>query len=52
MVLKTIAKNDNRFHNNRPVTINSMFNEHSAVHLHSNPLQVIQVHGAAAPISF
>ena len=29
--------------NNRPVTINSMFNECSAVHLHSNALQVIRV---------
>ena len=33
----------NCFQNNRPVTINSMFNECSAVHLHSNALQVIRV---------
>ena len=42
----------NCFENNRPVTINSMFNECSAVHLHPNALQVIQVHGAATPTSF
>ena len=42
----------NCFENNRPVTINSMFNECSAVHLHSNALQVIRVRGAAAPTSF
>ena len=34
------------------VTINSMFYECSAVHLHSNALQVILVHGAAVPTSF
>ena len=50
--MKTIAKYDNCFQNNRPVTINSMFNECSAVHLHSNALQVIRVHGAVAPMSF
>ena len=52
MVLKTIAKYGNCFQNNRPVTINSMFNECSAVHLHSNALQVIRVRGAVAPTSF
>ena len=52
IVLKTIAKYGNCFQNNRPVTINSMFNECSAVHLHSNALQVIRVRGAAAPTSF
>ena len=36
----------NYFQNNRPVTINSMFNECSAVHFHSNALQVIRVRGA------
>ena len=34
---------DFRFQNNRPVTINSMFNECSAVHLPSNALQVIRI---------
>ena len=34
------------FQNNRSVTINSMFYECSAVHLHSNALQVIRVRGA------
>ena len=33
--MKTIAKYGNCFQNNRLVTINSMFNECSAVHLHS-----------------
>ena len=42
----------NCFENNCPVTINSMFYECSAVHLHSNALQVIRVRGAAAPTSF
>ena len=42
----------NCFENNRPVTINSMFNECSAVHLPFNALQVIRVRGAAAPTSF
>ena len=42
----------NCFENNCPVTINSMFNECSAVHLHSNALQVIRVRGAAAPRVF
>ena len=42
----------NCFQNNRSVTINSMFYECSAVHLHSNALQVIRVRGAAAPTSF
>ena len=41
IVLKTIAKYGNCFQNNRSVTINSMFYECSAVHLHSNALQVI-----------
>ena len=41
--MKTIAKYGNSFQNNRPVIINSMFNECSAVHLHSNALQVIRV---------
>ena len=41
IVLKTIAKYGKCFQNNRPITINSMFNECSAVHLHSNALQVI-----------
>ena len=40
------------FQNNRSVTINSMFYECSAVHLHSNALQVIRVRRAAAPTSF
>ena len=52
IVLKTIAKYGNCFQNNHPVTINSMFNDCSAVHLHSNALQVIRVRGAAAPTSF
>ena len=52
IVLKTIAKYGNCFQNNRPVTINSMLNEFSAVHLHFNALQVIRVRGAAAPPSF
>ena len=52
IVLKTIAKYGNCFQNNRPVTINSMFKECSAVHLPSNALQVIRVRGAAAPTSF
>ena len=42
----------NCFQNSCPVTINSMLNECSAVHLHFNALQVIQVCGAAAPTSF
>ena len=52
IVLKTIAEYGNSFQNNRPVAINSMFNECSAVHLHSNALQVIRVRGVAAPTSF
>ena len=50
--MKTIAKYGNCFQNNCPVTINSMFNECSAVYLHSNALQVIRVCGAAAPRVF
>ena len=42
----------NCFENNCPVTINSMFNECSAVHLHSNALQVIRACGAATRIIF
>ena len=34
------------------VTLNTMFNECSARHLHLNDLQVIQVRGVAAPTSF
>ena len=49
---ETIAKYGNCFQNNRPVRINSMFNECSAEHLHSNTLEVIRVRGAAAPTSF
>ena len=50
--VETIAKYGNCFQNNHPVTLNCMFNECSAVHLHSNALQVIQVCGAAVPTSF
>ena len=52
IVLKTIAKYGNCFENNRPVTINSMFNECSAAHLPFNALQVIRMHGAATPTTF
>ena len=52
IVFRTMAKYGNCFQNNRPVTINIMFNECSAVHLHLNALKVIPTCGAATPTSF